>query len=102
MTKPTRNQYMNREISHAEFYRSVYQAAGISMARSPLLPKVREALANGDEHLNSIPLQMWDSMATNAQAAIARALREHGDFYSLGDGVCTLKQAAKDAANDSA
>ena len=96
---PTRQQYMNHECSFAEFYRAVNATAGLVMSDGPFLDRVRKALAAGDEHLNSIPLSEWDAKALEAQSALTRALRGHGDFYSLSGGVCCMKQAAKDAAN---
>lgn len=96
----TRKDYMEGRVTHEQFYSSVARAAGISFAQSDLLPRVRTALEAGDEHLNSIPLALWDRRAENpvTRANISRALKEHGDFFSLAGGVCTLKQAAKNAA----
>lgn len=96
----TRKDYMEGRVTHEQFYSSVAKTAGISFERSDLLPRVKAALEAGDEHLNSIPLALWDNRAANpvTRANISRALKEHGDFFSLAGGVCTLKQAAKNAA----
>lgn len=96
---PTRQQYMNNECSFADFYRAVNATAGFKIMDNALIERVRKALADGDEHLNTIPLRLWDSMAIACSSTFSRALKEHGDFYSLAGGVCCLKQAAKDAAN---
>lgn len=75
----TRQDYMEGKVTHTEFYLSVAKSAGISLKDSPILPRVKAALANGDAHLNTIPLQTWDLMAAWARPAITRALKEHGD-----------------------
>ncbi len=97
---PTRADYMNNKVSFREFYTAVAKDAGISFAKSDILPKVKAALAAGDEHLNTIPLRTWDLRATNSitQNAITRALKLHGDYFSLAGGVSTLKVAAINAA----
>ena len=99
-TYPQRSDYMAGRVSFEEFYRSVAKAAGISYsnADSAFLARVRQALTDGDEHLNSIPLHIWDGRAVMTAANVSRALKLHGDFYSLAGGVCVHKQAAKDAA----
>lgn len=109
----TRSDYMAKRATHAEFYRAVNATAGYSLRAEytytnffrsvvtvrNIVERARAALANGDEHLNSIPLPIWDGIASAHKAEIGRALRAHGDFYSLAGGVCCVKQAAKDAAD---
>jgi hypothetical protein len=97
---PTRADYLEGRCTHAEYYRAVNKTAGIRYSPdSPLVVQARAALKTGDQHLNSIPLQQWDSRAASAQTSIATALHKHGDFYSLAGGVCAMKQAVIDAAN---
>ena len=97
--QPTRKQYMNKEVSFADFYRAIYQDAGISFeADDSLISEVQEAITNGDEHLNTIPLARWDAMGQEAQVRLSVAFKKHGDFYSMAGSVCALKQAARDAA----
>ena len=95
---PQRSDYMAGKVTFEEFYASVAKVAGISYAQSDLLPRVKLALEAGDEHLNTIPLSVWDRRAAYTSAAVARSLKLHGDFYSLAGGVCVHKQAAKLAA----
>ena len=102
LTQPTRRQYMDKEVSFADFYRAVNQTAGISLERNPIIAEVKTALEAGDEHLNTIPLQHWDAMAFSVQQALTKAFKEHGDSYSLAGGVCAMKQAARDAVKDAA
>jgi hypothetical protein len=93
----TRQDYLDGKVTHEEFYGSVAKLAGIdlSTAAPNLMSRVKDALADGDEALNTIPLALWDSMARASRVAIEPALKAHGDFWSLAGGVCTLKTAAK-------
>jgi hypothetical protein len=96
----TRKAYMadSANLHHAYYLE-------IAMASLPLnipcsVEQVREALASGDEHLNTIPLGKWDAMAlTGDNRRMYKALKERGDFQSLGTGVCVLKAYAKHLAS---
>lgn len=96
--KITRENYMAGKVTHQEFHSAVAHAAGIDFSTADILPRVRAAIAKGDEHLNSIPLRVWDMLALSAKPAITRALKAHGDFWSDAGGVCVVKQAAREAA----
>src|SRR4051812_22562386 len=98
----TRKEYLDGKFTHAEYYESVAADAGISFDNSPMLPEIRAALAAEDEHLNNIPLARWDAMAFAAEPSIRAALKKYESGYSLSDGVCTLKAAAKKSARKSA
>lgn len=95
---PTRDDYMSGRVSHEKYYRSVWQVAGIRVVGlySALGPEVRRALAEGDEHLNTIQLSRWDAIAALWHKQISESLKRHGDSWSLAGGVCTVKQAAID------
>jgi hypothetical protein len=98
-TTPTRKDYMDGKVDFAEYYRSIAKSLGLSYsnADATFMTRVRQALANGDEHLNTIPLAVWDQRG----AAIinpAPAFKAHGDGVSLAGLVCVVKQAARDAA----
>lgn len=93
----TRKDYIAGRATFTEFYRAVNATAGLVCRDKALLFKARAALDAGDEHLNSIPLRIWDMHAACAHLAVARALKVHGDSYSLAGGVCSMKQAARDA-----
>lgn len=95
---PTRKDYMEKRVSHREYYASIARASGIHFPESPFIARVRAALASGDKHLNTIPLAEWDMMAahrTNWAYGI------HGDARSKAGDVCTLKEAARQAAERS-
>jgi hypothetical protein len=93
---PTRADYMSDRCTFEEYHRAVNATAGYRFTGD--LERVRAALARGDYHLNSIPLPEWDATAISARVVHAPALRQHGDGWSLGGGVCCVKQAARDAA----
>jgi hypothetical protein len=97
-----RADYMSGKVTFAEYYREIARIAGISWRNHGMLGQVKTALASGDEHLNSIPLQSWDTLGAYSRPAIARALRVMGDTggVSMADIVCVHKQAARDAASN--
>jgi hypothetical protein len=91
----TRADYMSGKVTHEQFYRSVVARAGLSLNNHPDVPKWRDMLASGDEHLNKLGLDYWDRLALFCQSSVSRSLREHGDFYSMAGGVCAVKAAAR-------
>lgn len=100
-----RKDYMEHRATHREYYGSIVKEAGIVFpADHPLVVAGAQALSRGDEHMNTIPLSRWDDEAARRQAYINRALREHGDFWSMAGGVCVMKEAVRQAiergAND--
>lgn len=103
-TAPQRADYMAGRVTHQAYYESWARHLGISFAKSPLLPRIRAALASGDEYLNTIPLREWDQLASRwvttsparcSAEAGAAGLAHHGTrSASLSDIVCALKAAA--------
>jgi hypothetical protein len=74
---------------NAKYDEIIEKAGGVTSLRFSIpapIEVIREALANGDEHLNTIPLQRWDHAAQFAW--LPRGL-------SLAEKVCTLKRVAK-------
>ena len=95
----TRKDYMDNKVTHAEYYRAIAKTAGISYAKTDpqFLNRVKEALEQGDEHLNTIPLSTWDSRADSLLPFVHKAFKVHGDFPTQAGLVCLIKRAAKDA-----
>ena len=95
----TRKEYMqnSKKLFHA-YYLEIAKEAGIDYSESDLLPRVKEALKAGDEHLNTIPLSIWDANGMYTQRTINTAMKKRGDFWSLAGSVCVHKTAAKEAA----
>lgn len=55
----------------------------------------KELLRSTDPHLNDIELDRWDRLAYQIDSVAVTLLHEAGDSFSLGTGVCILKEAAK-------
>ena len=85
----TRKDYMNNECSHREYYAQFVNQSVISRVLSVIGKD--KILASNDEHLNDIPLNLWDSMG----ATHSEALRACGDSPSLAGYVCIRKEAAR-------
>lgn len=98
---PSRADYLAGRVTFEEYYRAIAKESGVSFRNSPMLPKVARALANGDEHLNTIRLAEWDSIGIMGKSSTAPVFKAHGDFWSIAGGCCVAKQAAKDAAMES-
>lgn len=92
----TRKDRMANRASHSEYYRDVITAMGGpgSIPCPASDDEVDTALAAGDEYLNTIRLGRWDAcvgLLTRANTA----LKERGDYLTLANGVCILKEAAR-------
>lgn len=93
----TRQDYIDGKVSFADYYRSINKTAGYSITDKHLLARVHQAIINHDDHLNTIPLGLWDGLAYQAQRLFVPAFKKHDDYFTLGGGVCAVKQAARDA-----
>lgn len=94
----TRKQYMDasREdgpAMHRAYYGEIVRECRVRIP-ADLVAQSRKALAEGDEHLNTIPLGLWDGMVSSLSGVNA-ALKARGDYLTLGTGVCVLKEAAR-------
>lgn len=92
----TRQDYMKHRATHREYYGAIVATSGIRFTGD--LPRVRRALANGDEFIGDIPLATWDALALPWHGALSRAFKLHGDTLSLAGACCAMKEAAKQAA----
>jgi hypothetical protein len=91
-----RKQYMANEITHSEFYLWLANAIGITRHNLPV--SIAKIKASTDEHLNDIPLKMWDN-----QDPIVRSKAGLSGIraWALSDTVCVLKSFAKHEASKS-
>ncbi len=48
-----------------------------------------------DLHFNDVSLHTWDALVPRLPGTVVAALKEAGDYLSLGTGVCILKEAAE-------
>jgi hypothetical protein len=94
----TRKDYMNGKVSHHDYHLEIARECGISYKNSKELPRIKRALANGDKHLNSIPLSEWDMRGIYTKGEISNSLKKRGEFWNQASSVCVHKAAAKDAA----
>ena len=95
----TRKQYMNKECTHSEYYS---QLAPIFTAtiRSQKTQEEWKALLAEDKNLNNVPLEFWDCLSKGAKGIIARKnfVINGRKTWSLSDGVCAAKEAARQIA----
>jgi hypothetical protein len=82
---------------HQAYYLQLALEIGLTPAILPRsVEQIRESLKT-DQHLNNIPLILWDSRVSALRSATA-ALKARGDCLSLGTGVCILKAYARHVA----
>ena len=94
----TRQAYLDSARDNGESFRRYYGEiiAETGFRYSGDIARVRAALAQGDMHLNTIPLGHWDCMAAGPIAArVAAAFKARGDYATLAGMVCLLKEAAR-------
>lgn len=97
----TRTEYMDKKISHRAYYAQFVT----QHVRNLVLARIGmdRLLKSHDEHLNDIPLALWDSFwVSNAggmhivpPSSITALLREAGEGNSASTGTCILKEAAR-------
>ena len=88
-----RKLYLENKISHTEYNLWMAEILGIENLRKLLPAPIQEiqlALLK-DEHLNSIPLPLWDNM----DSIVRKLAYAKGLPWSLSDTVCVLKEVAK-------
>jgi len=92
-----------REEKHQRYFLEIALEAGLTEKDVPATrDEIREALANGDIHLNTIPLARWDQRSisiTRGGGPLHQAYRRRGDVnFTPYDGVCPLKALARHLA----
>ena len=93
-----RKRYMDGELTHSQYYGEIADVLGRKKLES-IVPCVsvsllRDSLA-ADEHLNNIPLQLWDRLDPMVRSMSARA---GFPSWSLSDTVCVMKEVARSMA----
>ncbi|MEQ8237973.1 MAG: hypothetical protein RIA69_02115 [Cyclobacteriaceae bacterium] len=88
----TRTQFLNKEITFREYYSQFVNEQFIKRVVSTIghnqLIKAKDS-----DHLNDIPLRLWD--AIGAPADTREKMKLCGDFLSLAGCVCIAKEAAR-------
>lgn len=98
----TRKQYMNREFTFREYYGQFSSPNVVAAVAAYIGPE--KLLASTDEHLNDIPLRIWDASPWfGMQKAISDMnkstycyadRKSRAIITSLSDKVCAVKVAA--------
>ncbi len=93
-TMMTRHQYL--AIGGQEAHRQYYSQFVSTGVKTDVLQRIglNRLLKSSDPHFNDIPLMEWDRIST-CTTSIDRALREAGDYPTLGGLVCIYKEAAR-------
>ena len=102
----TRKQYMDKKVSHHEYYSQFVTENTKRFVLNDLTPeKILKALEEGDEHLNKIKIPFnhmgrggnwwWDLAPVNE-----KLIREAGENLSPSTHTCVGKAAAKILAEE--
>jgi len=95
MDKFTRKQYLNNECTHRQYYAQfVTEGTKLRVKRMVGETKIIEST---EEHLNDIPLHIWDMVGT---AGVSEKMRECGDYLTLAGANCINKEAARQIQED--
>ena len=94
----TRQQYLNNECTFSEYYQQFVTNQTKRLVLDIGLKRIKDALNNGDKHLNTIPLYKWDNLALFFRCD--SQMKECGDFTTLAGKVCILKETARELANE--
>lgn len=89
----TRSQYLNGECSHSEYYSQFVNNSVLGAVKSRFTTEQLQKAFEQDPHLNTIPLQQWDSLGYSIELFIN--FKQPGDIKTLAGLVCVAKQAAK-------
>lgn len=104
--KYTRKQYMNKEVSHQDYYAQFVTESTKRYILSDLtINEIKEAFNSGDEHLNEIKIPFnnmgsggnwwWDFTPFNNQL-----IKECGESNSHATHTCVGKAAARILVNE--
>lgn len=91
----SRSDYMRGLCSHRQYYAQFVTPYIKGSVRDVI--GLDRLMSSTDEHLNDIPLHRWDRLS-GALRVVLSIPNEYGDgkrYYSLGGGVCILKEAAR-------
>lgn len=103
------------QLSHEEIYGRIIEFLGGLDEVGRFIPfqmsEIRDALENGDEHLNTLPLKEWDRASGFIADHRGNCVFTGGGIWTLyvkygitaassSDGVCILKEAARRIAQE--
>jgi len=93
----SREQYMNKECSHDEYYLQFDCERLQEMILLKWSPERLKAEYEADKHFNNLSLGIWDNIS---KAMAHRIMEVNGKIngrpgWSLSDGVCAAKASAR-------
>ncbi len=96
----TRQDYMDKKISHSDYYRQFVTPYIMELVKSRI---GIDAITNSkDEYLNDIPLSKWDAIhvvrsgrGMYSSIACGEKIKAADEGNSVSTGTCILKQAAR-------
>lgn len=88
-----RKEYLDHKLGHDDFYLWLADSIGVTEKMLPV-PVARVRQSN-DQHLNDIPLNLWDRRDPLVRH---NAFQAGMKSWSLSDSVCVLKAVARRAA----
>lgn len=91
----TRKDYMDGRCDHRRYYAQFVTPAVFRMVERRFTAE-RLVRCSDQSYFNTIPLHQWDMMVPTLERMVDRRLmKELGEGWSLGTGVCILKEAAR-------
>ena len=91
----TRKQYMDNEVSHAEYY-AQFGICLIKLVENRI--GKQRILESNDPYFNDIPMAEWDRLEPSVRQFVGCMIREYNGpkaGVSLSDCVCAAKSAAR-------
>ena len=93
----TKKQYLNREVTHREYHAQFVTNRMKSVVKQKFgVQKLKDCI-NKDKYLNNIPLSEWEKLGCllTKNSETRKRIKRTGSFWALADGVCIVKEAAK-------
>ena len=88
----TRKEYLDGKCTHEEYYgQFVSRVTKYRVLAHIRMDKLKKSK---DEHLNDIPLRIWDN-ASNNFPHVSTKMEECGDYLTLAGCVCIIKESAR-------
>lgn len=89
----TREEYLNGACTHREYYSQYVTGEQRTIVKYAI--GIDRLKASKDEHLNDIPLTLWDRIAERGIGVLGVPMKKNGDYLTLAGQVCILKEAAR-------
>ena len=97
----TRQDYISGKCTHREYYAQFVTPEIRQMVITRFGADLLKSALAKDENLNGVPLHQWDNLTGFPNHALAYArLKAAGDHCTLSSGVCILKEAARQVAEE--